>query len=201
MEHMRGEGMTKREIAAALRESLRRELLETERLEQCERDTDFIVMLRSIIDDLAALEERADTLLQGFLTQPHPQEGLYTFQVYLERADEPARLIGPISGDTVPEAIEKAAQLYEYPSRDLVVRPMRDQPEEQPIDSNYQPKAGDICVLKLWVGPFSIQKHDGTKWQRETWLTSEQEVTAYVEAMRYMGDGRYYRPQSAGHQS
>jgi hypothetical protein len=117
--------MTKQEIAAALRESLRRELLEIQRLEQCEHDTDFIVMLRSIVDDLAALEERADTLLQGFLAQPQPQEGLYTFQVYLERADEPARLIGPISGDTVPEAIEKAAQLYEYPSRDLVVRPIR----------------------------------------------------------------------------
>jgi len=194
--------MTKREIAAALRESLRRELLETERLEQCERDTDFIVMLRSIVDDLSALEERADTLLQGFLTQPQSQqEGLYTFQVDLERADEPASPIGTISGDTVLEALERAAQLYEYPSRDLVVRPIRDQPEEQPIDSNYQPKAGDICVLKLWVGPFSIQKHDGTKWQRETWLTSEQEVTSYVEAMRYMGDGRYYRPQSADHHS
>lgn len=119
----------------------------------------------------------------------------------LERADEPARPIGTISGDTVLEALERAAQLYEYPSHDLVVRKIRDQPEEQPVDTNYQPKAGDICVLKLWVGPFSIQKHDGTKWQRETWLTSEQEVTVYVAGMRYMGDGRDSRPQSADHQS
>lgn len=195
--------MTKQEIAAALRESLRRELLEVQRLEQCEHDTDFIVTLRTIIDDLVALEEKSDLLLQGFLTQPQSQEGLYTFQVDLERVgeDSPARPIGTISGDTVSEALERAAQLYEYPSCDLVVRPIRDQPEERPIDSDYQPKAGDICVLKLWVGPFSIQKHDGTKWQRETWLISEQEVTAYVEAMRYMGDGRYYRPQSVDHQS
>jgi hypothetical protein len=197
--------MTKREIAAAIRESLRRELLETERLEQCEHDTDFIVMLRSLIDDLAALEGKADMLLQGFLAQPQQQEGLYTFQVFLERADEdePARPIGTISGDTVAQALERASQLYEYPSHDLLVRQVVGHPGElhPPIDTNYQPAAGDICVLRLWIGPFSIQKHDGTKWQRETWLTSEQEVTAYVAGMRYMGDGRYYRPQLADHQS
>jgi hypothetical protein len=54
--------MTKQEIAAALRESLRRELLEIQRLEQCEHDYDFIAMLRAIIDDLSALEEKSDLL-------------------------------------------------------------------------------------------------------------------------------------------
>ncbi len=191
--------MKKQEIAASIRESLRRELLESQRLEWCE-DHDFITMLRTVIDDMTALGEKFDMLLQSFLTEPQTQEGLYTWTVYLERADEdsPARPIGPISGNTVSEALERAAQLYEYPPHDLIVRQVDQLGElHPPIDSNYHPVAGDVCVLKLWVGPYSINRYDGTKWEHKGLLPSEQEVTTFVKDMRYMGDGRYYRPQSA----
>ena|SRR5579864_5507870 len=199
--------MTKQEIAAAISESLRRELLESQRLEWCEHDTDFIAMLRTIIDDLVALEDKFDMLLQGFLTAQQP--GLYTFQVLLEKADgnEPARPIGPINADTPSQAIERAAQLYKYPPHDLTVRQVIDQPGElhTPIDSNYQPAAGDAYIVKLWIDQFTIKRYDGTKWEFITMVTSEQEVSKFVDGMRYLGESKnyrqYYRPQSADHQS
>jgi hypothetical protein len=49
---------------------------------------------------------------------------MYTWNVYLERADddEPAEFIGTIQANTMGLALEKAAQYYEYPSHDLVVK-------------------------------------------------------------------------------
>jgi hypothetical protein len=48
---------------------------------------------------------------------------MYTWNVYLEPADtdEPRRFLGTIDADIMALALEKAAQLYEYPSHDLVV--------------------------------------------------------------------------------
>ncbi len=48
---------------------------------------------------------------------------LYTWNVYLERADndEPKRWIGTVNADTMSEALDKAAQYFEYPQHDLVV--------------------------------------------------------------------------------
>jgi hypothetical protein len=47
-----------------------------------------------------------------------------TWEVYLEPADtdEPRKHIGTIEGVSQGEALEKAAQLYEHPSYDLVVQ-------------------------------------------------------------------------------
>jgi hypothetical protein len=48
---------------------------------------------------------------------------VYTWNVYLERADDdqPAKFIGTIDADSQAQALEKAAQFYEIPSHDLVV--------------------------------------------------------------------------------
>ena len=50
---------------------------------------------------------------------------MHTWKVYLERADtdEPPQLIGTIDADTMAQALDRAAQLYEYPQHDLVVKP------------------------------------------------------------------------------
>ncbi len=49
---------------------------------------------------------------------------MFTWNVYLEPSDtdEEARLIGTIQADTMAQALAQAAQYYEYPSHDLVVR-------------------------------------------------------------------------------
>jgi hypothetical protein len=47
----------------------------------------------------------------------------YTWQVYLERADddEPKKPLGTIQADTMSRAIEEAAAYYEYPQHDIIV--------------------------------------------------------------------------------
>lgn len=49
---------------------------------------------------------------------------MYRWNVYYENADtdEPARFIGTIDADTMSLALEKAAQYYEVPQYDLVVK-------------------------------------------------------------------------------
>jgi hypothetical protein len=49
---------------------------------------------------------------------------LYTWDVFLEEADSdaPAQWIGTTQADTMGQALEKAAQFYEHPSHDLVVK-------------------------------------------------------------------------------
>lgn len=49
---------------------------------------------------------------------------MYIWNVYYENADtdEPARFIGTIQADTMSLALDKAAQFYEVPQHDLVVK-------------------------------------------------------------------------------
>jgi L-ribulose-5-phosphate 3-epimerase UlaE len=49
---------------------------------------------------------------------------MYKWDVYYEEADgnDEARFIGTIQADTMSQALEQAAQYYEVPSHDLIVR-------------------------------------------------------------------------------
>lgn len=56
--------------------------------------------------------------------QRYYQEHLYTWDVYLERADddEPKKWIGTVEAVSEGQALELASQYYEYASHDLVVK-------------------------------------------------------------------------------
>ena len=66
------------------------------------------------------------------------EPGMYTWNVYYEPADtdEEGQFIGTIRADTMALALDQAAQFYEVPSHDLVVRridlDMREQGELRP---------------------------------------------------------------------
>jgi hypothetical protein len=195
--------MTRQEIAAIIIDDLRKEALEAHRLERIDHDHDFTPMVRTIIDDLTTLAERFSTLMQDLTPQ---ESGMYTFRVYYEQADgnEPARLLGTIQGDYAGQALDRAAQRYEYPQHDLVVKQIIEQPGELRIsaDPDYQPLAGDVYILQLWFDQYTIKRYDGARWQVvETLFTSDGDVTKFVKGMRYLGDSRnqrqYYRPQPA----
>jgi len=53
-----------------------------------------------------------------------PQPGMYRWNVYHEPADsnEPEQFIGQIHADTLALALDNAAQFYELPQHDLVVK-------------------------------------------------------------------------------
>jgi hypothetical protein len=56
--------------------------------------------------------------------ETEPQPGMYLWNVYHEPADtdEEGQFIGTIQADTMVLALDAAAQFYEVPSHDLVVK-------------------------------------------------------------------------------
>ena len=52
------------------------------------------------------------------------EPGMYTWNIYHEPADtdEEGQFIGSIRADTIALALDQAAQFYEIPSHDLVVK-------------------------------------------------------------------------------
>lgn len=193
--------MTREQIAVFIQTTLERELREAKRLDACEHDHTFAATVKTIVDELTMLTDRYAQLVDTFYAE---QPGLYSFTVYREPADtlEAKQRIGTIKADTAAQAIERAAQLYEMSPDDIVVIQIIEHAGslEVPLPSDYQPKVGDIYILKLWVDQFEVKRYNGTEWKEiQHFFSSEQDVTTFVLAgMRYIGSSRnhrhYHRP-------
>ena len=65
--------LTRAEVAAIVKDDLRREALEGGRLQYCEHGHDFNSVIKSIIEDLEELAEKYKSLLQMLYPEPEEQ--------------------------------------------------------------------------------------------------------------------------------
>lgn len=80
----------RREMAATIRDDLRREALEAVRLERIEHDQDFDAQVHSIIADLERLSEKYKNLLQSLYAAPVISEAEVNEAIHALLAQLPA---------------------------------------------------------------------------------------------------------------
>ncbi len=64
-------------------------------------------------------------------------------------------------------------------------------------ENEYQPQEGDVSLLEVREGRFSVYVYTGEQWRYQITI-SKAEVDYYVRPMRFMGKSQaereYYRP-------